>query len=297
MNQSTKRGMSEMGLSFLFHKDVQKIFNNFHQLFGIRIAFFSPDGRELKVGNDASICRYCRSVRMCPGGAAACSAEDREGRILAYTRKKLVTYTCHGGMTEVVKPLIRHENLLGYAMIGQIRTEELPPVLWSSQWNATHDEKLEEIFVSRPMVGKRELMQIIEMFSYLMDLLISNNMIEQTDSNVSTKLSAYIQQHIDEMLPLSSACAAMNLSQSRLSHVVKEHYGISYTSLVRQLKMEQARFLLTHYPDMSVTEVASAVGFQDSQYFSKVFRKECAVSPSEYRKQQIFPYIQQNSNS
>jgi len=280
-----------MSLSFLFHQDVQKIFNNFHHLFGIRIAFYSPDGKELKVGNDVNICRYCQSIRMCPTGAAACSKEDRKGRVLAYTRKRLVTYTCHAGMTEVVKPIIKQGNLLGYAMIGQIRTEKLPPVYWSSRWNSTYKENLEEIFSSQPLLSQSTLGHIIEMFSYLMDLLISNNMIEHTGIDIPSRLSAYIQQHIDEPLPLSSTSVAMNLSQSRLSHVVKERYGISYTSLIRRLKMEQSRFLLSHYPDMTITEVSSAVGFSDSQYFSKIFRKESGISPSLYRKQQISTQI------
>lgn len=278
-----------MSLSFLFHEDVQKIFNNFHKLFGIRIAFFAPDGKELKVGNNVSICRYCQSIRMCKGGAAACSKEDREGRKLAYERKKLVIYTCHSGMCEVVKPIIQQGNLLGYAMIGQIRTVVQPVSYWSSRWNEIHKETLEDIFSSQPVINQSNLMQIIEMFSYLMDLLTSSNMIDYQGVDVASKLSAYIQKNINEALPLSDVCAEMNLSASRLSHVVKERYGISYTALVRQLKMEMARFLLSHYAHMSIAEVAQEVGFVDAQYFSKVFRKESGLSPTIYRKQQIFP--------
>ncbi len=278
-----------MSLSFLFHEDVQKIFNNFHLLFGIRIAFFAPDGRELKVGNNVSTCRYCQSVRMCKGGATACINEDRKGRILAYERKKLVMYTCHAGMSEVVKPLIQQGALLGYAMIGQIRTKELPVVYWSSRWNSLREEKLEDIFASQPLIPQSHLMHIVEMFSYLMDLLTSNNMIGHTGVDVSSKFTAYIQKHIDETLPLTESSIEMNLSPSRLSHVVKESYGMSYTALIRKLKMEQARFLLSHYTYMSITEVALAVGYDDPQYFSRVFRHESGFSPSSYKKQQINP--------
>ncbi len=278
-----------MSLSFLFHDDVQRIFNNFHALFGIRIAFFAPDGRELKVGNNAGICRYCQSIKMCQGGAIACYEEDRKGKILAYQRQKLVTYTCHAGMTEVVKPIIQQENLLGYAMIGQIRTKKLPVVRWSSSWNAQHKEKLEDILSAQPLICQSDLVLIIEMFSDLMDLLTSEHMIDHTGIDIPSKLSGYIQHHIDEAIPLARASSEMNLSESRLSHLIKGRYGISYSALVRRIKMEQARFLLSHYQYMTIAEVASAVGFQDPQYFSRIFRQECKKSPTAYRKQQISP--------
>jgi len=278
-----------MNLSFLFHEDVQRIFNNFHALFGIRIAFFSPDGRELKVGNNVSDCRYCQSIKMCPGGASSCHNEDKNGRILAFQRKKLVVYTCHAGMTEAIKPIIQQENLLGYAMIGQIRTKELPVVYWSSRWNAHHSERLEDIFVNQPLIAQANLMLIIEMFSDLTDLFTSENMIDHTGIDVPSKLAGYIQQHIDETIPLARAASKMNLSASRLSHLIKERYGISYTVLVRRLKMEQARFLLSHYHYMTIAEIASATGFSDPQYFSRIFRQEGNMTPSAYRKQQFSP--------
>lgn len=278
-----------MSLSFLFHEDVGRIFNNFHALFGIRIAFFAPDGRELKVGNNEGICRYCKAIRMCKGGAAACSNSDRDGRILAQKRKKLVIYTCHAGMTEVVKPIMQQGALLGYAMIGQIRTTSLPPISFSSLWNSLHEEKLEAIFATQPLITQSNLMQIIEMFSYLMDLLSHEKMIHSTAIDVPSRVSGFIQSHIDEQLPLTRTSHEMNLSPSRISHLVKERYGISYTSLVRKLKMERARFLLTHFPDMSINEVALAVGISDGQYFSRIFRKMSNTSPTMYRNQQINP--------
>ena len=117
-------------LSFLFHEDVQRIFNNFTALFQIRIGFYSPAGEELKVGQDRGICSYCRMVRLCKGGSDACQEEDRKARLKALERGGLLVYECHGGMTEAVKPLLSGEKLLGFAMIGQVRMQEEPPVKW-----------------------------------------------------------------------------------------------------------------------------------------------------------------------
>lgn len=47
--------------------------------------------------------------------------------------------------------------------------------------------------------------------------------------------------------------------------------------------MEEAKHLLVH-SRMKVKDVANYLGYQDSLYFSKVFKKETGVSPKEYIK-------------
>ena len=47
--------------------------------------------------------------------------------------------------------------------------------------------------------------------------------------------------------------------------------------------MMKARRLLLD-PDLPVSEVAVACGYDDALYFSRVFRRVCGVSPTEYRK-------------
>jgi two-component system response regulator YesN len=51
--------------------------------------------------------------------------------------------------------------------------------------------------------------------------------------------------------------------------------------------MEQAKRLLAN-PSMPVADVAAAVGFNDPSYFTRVFRRQEGVSPSEYRATSIF---------
>ncbi|MDD6763475.1 MAG: helix-turn-helix transcriptional regulator [Clostridiales bacterium] len=49
--------------------------------------------------------------------------------------------------------------------------------------------------------------------------------------------------------------------------------------------METAKAMLAN-SDMSILSVALNVGYTDCSYFSNVFKKNCGISPSKYRKQQ-----------
>ena len=72
-------------------------------------------------------------------------------------------------------------------------------------------------------------------------------------------------------------------SQSRFSSIYKATYGISpIEDLIRARIKNAGRLLL--YSNMPINEVADAVGFSSLYYFSRAFKKEIGVSPSEYRE-------------
>ena len=263
-------------LSFLFHPDAQRILNNFTSLFQIRIAFFTPDGEELRVGQDRGLCSYCRKIRSLPGGEEACEEQDRQGRILAREKQGLVVYTCHGGMTEAVKALMEDGVLIGYIMMGQIRTEEFAPSIWSPGGSET--------FREQPFRRKSEMAGIVELFSDLVDLILFRRLIEKKGNSRLADLTRWIRNNLDSSLTLAEAAQQVHLSPSRLSHLVKEEQGIPYTVYVRKVRMEQARFLLSHYPEKQIKEVALSTGFSDQRYFSRLFKSETGCSPEEYRK-------------
>lgn len=277
-------------LSFLFHPDVQRIFNNFTALFQIRIAFYSPDGRELKVGQNRDLCAYCRMVRHCPGGREACEDEDRKARIKAMEKQSLLVYTCHGGMTEAVKPIILEDRLIGFAMIGQIRMADQAPAHWGSLWKDTgRKPSLQEAFEAQPICRKSDLPRILELFSDLMDLLGTQGKIIRKGGDRMSRLVTWMKNHLSEDLTLEEGARELGISSSRLSHCIREQADSSFTRLLRELRMEKARFLLSHFPEKSVQSVAADLGYKDPLYFSKQFKSVCGLSPNKYKKQQEFP--------
>ena len=75
----------------------------------------------------------------------------------------------------------------------------------------------------------------------------------------------------------------MAMSISQLSRKINGITGYSTISYVLQLKLNKAKKMLAD-DSISVTEVSDACGFYDASYFSRVFKKEFGVSPSNYQK-------------
>ena len=75
----------------------------------------------------------------------------------------------------------------------------------------------------------------------------------------------------------------MAMSVSQLSRKINGITGYSTISYVLQLKLHKSKKMLAN-DSISVTEVSDACGFYDGSYFSRVFKKEFGVSPSQYQK-------------
>jgi AraC family transcriptional regulator, transcriptional activator of pobA len=76
--------------------------------------------------------------------------------------------------------------------------------------------------------------------------------------------------------------ARMNISVSHLNDTVKNVTGFSATHFIQQQLMGEAQRQLVYTPK-SIKEIAIALGFQDYKYFTRLFTKVVALSPSRFR--------------
>jgi len=91
-----------------------------------------------------------------------------------------------------------------------------------------------------------------------------------------------IHERYNEALSLASLARHAGMSVSRFSCVFREALGTSPLDYVAATRMREARRLLRAL-GQSIAEVAYAVGFQDSNYFSRSFKQHHGMSPREFR--------------
>ncbi len=77
-----------------------------------------------------------------------------------------------------------------------------------------------------------------------------------------------------------------NMSLSTFQRKFKSRYNTSPAKYIEKQRIEKAKLLLgkTHY---SITDVCYEIGFESLSHFSKVFKKNCGFSPSDYRKNRV----------
>ncbi|MCU6712678.1 AraC family transcriptional regulator [Paenibacillus sp. J5C_2022] len=93
----------------------------------------------------------------------------------------------------------------------------------------------------------------------------------------------YIEQHYMEELPVEELAAIASLSRYHFSRLFKELSGRTITEYITAIRLNKADYLLRN-TGQTVSEIASACGFNDIYYFSKTFKKYKHLAPSELRR-------------
>jgi AraC family transcriptional regulator, arabinose operon regulatory protein len=113
----------------------------------------------------------------------------------------------------------------------------------------------------------------------------------QLDSRVQLVLDAVTS---DPSRPhtLTSLARLAQVSVSRLAHLFKEQVGDSIMNVVLGLRLQRASELLGA-TDMSVAQIARAVGFESPHYLSRQFGQRFGLSPTKYRQKVRSPELEQ----
>lgn len=94
---------------------------------------------------------------------------------------------------------------------------------------------------------------------------------------------SYIDNNYEKSLQATEIARSIGMSYGYFSRCFHDVTGQSFSDYCIQLRIRQAKNLL-ETTNHTVQAVASAVGYQDEKYFSRIFKKFTGMSPSEYRK-------------
>ena len=88
--------------------------------------------------------------------------------------------------------------------------------------------------------------------------------------------------HFDQKIALDHVAALCRLSPSQFCRVFRQEQGVSFGQYLLRYRIERACEGLAH-PGARAKDVAYSVGFNDLSYFTRAFKREVGVCPSEYQ--------------
>jgi len=122
---------------------------------------------------------------------------------------------------------------------------------------------------------------LARLFAAHFHMLDAENMVAPVVATLhySRQVLSYLANHYTSGISMDDLVQEVGLTKSYICHLFKRHTGCTITEYVNRLRCYQAIYLIEN--GHSVTEVAAAVGFNDYNYFSRVFKKVTGCRPSE----------------
>lgn len=261
-------------------REAQELLDHFSALLAIRIALFDADGRTLAVGLGRGSCDFCQLIRGQLGREADCRREDAFRFAQALRERAPVRYRCHAGLEESIVPLLADGLHLGYAMIGQYRAPDAPePRLLLAAWRAgPADERLRQAWAAVPEADPRH---VHGLFIRLVDLLLLRRLVDAVREPGVAAVLDRLRRRPGDRLSVRAAAALAGTSPATLDRRLRAAAGCGLKALQVRLRLAAADAVLDR--GGAVQDAAAAAGYDDAQYFSRLYRRHRGASPSAAR--------------
>lgn len=119
--------------------------------------------------------------------------------------------------------------------------------------------------------------------------ILVNNYSRQSNSPLVQTCMDYIDFHYNEDLSLTALAHHHNASASYLSGLFKKETGMTITDYINTTRIRQSLIFL-NITNLPISVIASRCGFSDSNYFTRIFKRQLGITPKIYRK-----YVQQDA--
>lgn len=106
---------------------------------------------------------------------------------------------------------------------------------------------------------------------------------EKSSVSLVEQAKTYIDTHYFKDISLDEVSREVNISPYYFSKLFKEETGGNFIDYVTMVRMEKAKELLRS-TDKSMKEICCEVGYSDPNYFSRSFKKNIGVTPTEYKE-------------
>lgn len=203
--------------------------------------------------------------------------------------KKIVQLIGTERFTEVLKHL---ENIT----ISMKRREENPRFFEENMKVFT--EAVSEIYASVIAEKQEEVKQFLKIYCFndidsymneMMGFIIALH--EKLDSEFGDSRNkqkikqalVYIGEHYEEDLNMAVVSNYVSMNYSLFSYEFKEYTGQNFVTYLKELRLNEAKCLLAE-TELQVQEIGRRVGYENEKHFMKIFKTECGVTPTEYRK-------------
>lgn len=122
---------------------------------------------------------------------------------------------------------------------------------------------------------------LMEYLNYISDVISQFN--KKNYSFHIDKAIEYIQNHITEKISLENVAEYLQLSPQYLSALFHKEVQSSISEYIHIQKINLAKEYLKQR-NINITQIASICGFEDSNYFTRIFKKYTKLTPTQYRK-------------
>ncbi len=289
MSREENKNLIEALVNSQIYRDYEKAFAT---ATGMPISFRPVESWQLPNHGRRNENPLCALMAEKSRSCAACLQLQQE--LSDNAKEHAYTGTCQLGLSDTAVPVRAGGQVVGFLQTGQVFRHAPTKAQFNkttkllAEWGLTVEkDHLENLYFSSPVMAPKQyeaMVGLLNTFAQHISLISNQIMLAKSNSEppVITRAKAFIEENQTEDITLGQVAKAVNTSTFYFCKMFKNATGLNFTDYVSRVRIEKAKNLLLN-PNLRVSEIAYAVGFQSLTHFNRVFKRICGTSPTDYR--------------
>ncbi len=265
-------------------QNIASIFESFYKITRARLSLHDTEFNEL-LSFPKSNLPFCNDIQKNRSARKKCLECDKIAFETVQRTGKTYCYTCHCGLTETVAPIYHFGVLSGYIMMGQIAGKELRSkqnIRAAAKEYFENAEQLSAAILQIPEIPADLISAYTNILTVISEFLTKSNFLSTHTEDRPRNIRNYINAHFTENISINTIAAELDCSRATVMNCFKKAYGTTINTYLNERRLEHAAQLLQVSGD-SVKSISATCGFNDQNYFSRVFFQKFGTTPTDYR--------------
>ncbi len=232
---------------------------------------------------------YCSNVDSTPGLEESCNDCNNQHFDLINKEKRILFYTCHAGICEVIAPILYENIVIAYLMLGRFRDKEhfyssMKLVNAFSKKYNIDCKKQKDSYYKLPLFSHSEIYSSVNLLQSLIQYLWTENIISTHKDLLPQKIENYINENLTKNFTVDDLCKMFFMSKRTLYTIFHNEFQDTIKNYILKKRLHLAKKMLLT-TRLSISEIAEQCGFNDYNYFTRIFTKKYSVTPTKMRKE------------
>lgn len=227
---------------------------------------------------------YCALIKHIPAANKHCV--ECQKKVLAACIHGPFNGTCFAGVRERIYPITDGTAITGFLSVSGYQAEH-PESFFQKLTKEYGFDQAALHTAYHTLTAKtptdKELDTLLLPLCYMLELAYKKTNCTTMPKSFGQQLLQYVTSTRNQNITSEDICRHFSCSRSFMSIQFNRFTGKTLRQYLNELRMNDAKILLKN-TDLSVTEIAFSIGFNNSNYFSALFKKEVGKSPLQFRK-------------
>jgi AraC-like DNA-binding protein len=241
---------------------------------------------EIRKNNENT--HYCLYIQENRSNVIKCGNDSIFYKKKAKQERKTIIYSCHAGLCETVTPIILDNTVVGYIMLGKFIDEDnyystIEKVKETAKRYNLDENKLLSLYEKLPIISTKHLHSAINILQLCITQILEKHFIKVKNLALIEEIHTYVLNNLSSPLFIEDICEKFYINRQKLHTLFKKHFNDSVKHFIITQRIEQAKKLLLE-SDKNVSEIAEIVGFDNYNYFIRIFKNIVGLPPLQYKK-------------